>query len=179
MPRNFPCILISYGSSSKRNRNNHHYKKRDACLGQTAPASFYLDYSSFNISEVQNRQRVASTEISLLQNGHILTAGAAKGVSSSFFFPRPAALFTTFIKQNKINAIMKKFTTDDKNADTNPARKFPNRMPLPNIYIYLLHPQKIFNIIFIDISLGAINNLYPVVDTHHPVGSCLGFPLIV
>ena len=54
--------------------------------------------------EVQYAQRVASNGISLLQNGQTFTVGAA----SVFFFPRPAALLMTFIRQNKIKAIIMK-----------------------------------------------------------------------
>ena len=61
--------------------------------------------------EVQYAQRVASNGISLLQNGQTFTVGAA----SVFFFPKPAALLMTFIRQNKIKAIIMKFTTADKN----------------------------------------------------------------
>ena len=56
---------------------------------------------------------VASIGISLLQNGQILVEGA----SSAGFLPRDKALLMVFIKQNRMKAIIMKFTTEDKNAE--------------------------------------------------------------
>lgn len=70
--------------------------------------------------EVQCAQRVASNGISLLQKGQTFVVGAA-GVSSSFFLPIPAALLTTFIRQNRIKAIMMKLTTEERKAEVKPA----------------------------------------------------------
>ena len=66
---------------------------------------------------MQCGQRLALMSISLMQNGQILVAGAA---GSSFLAPREVSLFTALSRQNRMKAMMMKFTTEERNADANP-----------------------------------------------------------
>ena len=59
----------------------------------------------------------ARISISLIQNGQIFVVGCA---GSSGFEPNDMTLFIAFKRQNKINAMIRKFTTEDPNADAYP-----------------------------------------------------------
>lgn len=78
---------------------------------------FYASLVSSGNWEVQCGQRVALVSISLMQNGHFLVVGAA---GSSFFAPKDVTLFTAFSRQNRMNAIMMKLTTEEMEEDANP-----------------------------------------------------------
>ena len=52
--------------------------------------------------------------ISLMQKGHFLVVGAA---GSSFLAPKDVTLFTAFSRQNRMNAIMMKSTTEEMKED--------------------------------------------------------------
>ena len=67
--------------------------------------------------EVQCGQRVALMSISLMQKGHFLVVGAA---GSSFLAPKDVTLFTAFSRQNRMNAIIMKLTTEEMKEDANP-----------------------------------------------------------
>ena len=67
---------------------------------------------------MQCGQRVASTGISDIQNGHFLVVGAGFSFSC---FPIERSLLIPFIRQKRIKAMMIKFTTAERNEDANPA----------------------------------------------------------
>ena len=75
---------------------------------------FYAFLSS-NI-EVQCPQRVASIGISYLQYGQIFVVFS----STSGFLPNDIALLMAFMIQNRINALIKKFTTALKKLEATP-----------------------------------------------------------
>ena len=52
--------------------------------------------------------------ILLMQKGHFLVVGAA---GSSFLAPKDVTLFTAFSRQNRMNAIMMKLTTEEMKED--------------------------------------------------------------
>lgn len=56
--------------------------------------------------------------ISLWQKGQILVVGS---VSGSSFLVSPISLLIPFIRQNKINAMIKKFTTAERKLEAKPA----------------------------------------------------------
>ena len=63
---------------------------------------------------VQWGQRVASMSMSVLQKGHFLVVGAA---GASGFLPRFISLLMPRIRQKRMNAMMMKLTTADRNAE--------------------------------------------------------------
>ena len=79
-------------------------------------SSLFENYSCGS-SVVQCAHLTASMGISLLQNGHVLVVGAAL----SFFFPKLAAVLMAFIRQNKMNAMIMKLTTEEMNEEPKPA----------------------------------------------------------
>lgn len=77
---------------------------------------FYVfNYSSSSL-EVQCAQRVASIEISLLQNGQTFVVGAA-GSSSTFFLPNDIRVFIPLISKKRTKAIIMKLITAEMKAD--------------------------------------------------------------
>ena len=68
--------------------------------------------------DVQCGQRVALMLISLWQYGQIFVVSS---FGSSGFFVSPVSLLIPFSRQNRINAIIIKLTTDETNEDAKPA----------------------------------------------------------
>ena len=78
----------------------------------------YAVFSSSRSWEVQCGHLVASIGISLRQYGHFFVVGAA---GASGFLPIEASLFTAFKRQNRTNAMIRKFTRAETKLEAKPA----------------------------------------------------------
>lgn len=95
-----------------------------AAYSVTASAAGASGFSSAaftsSSTDVQCGHLVASREISDLQNGHTFVVGASSSAAASGFLPISTSLLIAFNRQNRTNAIMRKFTSAEIKLEANP-----------------------------------------------------------